>query len=52
MPQMAPLNWLTLMTFFIMIVLIFNSMNFFSFIYPIKNSKSLQKKTTLYNWKW
>nr|YP_010010508.1 ATP synthase F0 subunit 8 [Callosobruchus maculatus]YP_010876294.1 ATP synthase F0 subunit 8 [Bruchus pisorum]QOH99476.1 ATP synthase F0 subunit 8 [Callosobruchus maculatus]WHE17345.1 ATP synthase F0 subunit 8 [Bruchus pisorum] len=51
MPQMAPLNWLTLMIFFIMIFFMFNIMNFFSFSYPIKKSK-LQKKTIKFNWKW
>nr|YP_009499530.1 ATP synthase F0 subunit 8 [Aegosoma sinicum]YP_009723023.1 ATP synthase F0 subunit 8 [Megopis sinica]ASL05644.1 ATP synthase F0 subunit 8 [Aegosoma sinicum]QGP73214.1 ATP synthase F0 subunit 8 [Megopis sinica]QVM79156.1 ATP synthase F0 subunit 8 [Aegolipton marginale] len=51
MPQMAPLGWLTLMLFFTLIFLIFNSMNYFSFIYPIKETKTKKIKLT-FNWKW
>nr|AML26297.1 ATP synthase F0 subunit 8 [Hydrophilidae sp. BMNH 1274334] len=51
MPQMAPINWLTLFIFFIMIFLMFNSMNYFSFLYSIKNKKFTIKKK-LMNWKW
>nr|AXS64914.1 ATP synthase F0 subunit 8 [Latridiidae sp. 1 KM-2017] len=52
MPQMAPMNWLTLMIYFTLIYLIFNSLNYFSFNY--KNSEStLFKKTMQKNfWKW
>nr|WRO44835.1 ATP synthase F0 subunit 8 [Prothemus semimetallicus] len=53
MPQMAPLSWLNLFLFFIMIFLIFNSLNFFYFN---KSFKSQEKKTSsLLNkisWKW
>nr|YP_010580843.1 ATP synthase F0 subunit 8 [Bruchidius siliquastri]UZT27028.1 ATP synthase F0 subunit 8 [Bruchidius siliquastri] len=51
MPQMAPLSWLTLMIFFSMIFLIFNNINFFSFLYPVKKNY-LTKKTTKLTWKW
>nr|ATN23481.1 ATP synthase F0 subunit 8 [Bruchus sp. EMHAU-15071302] len=51
MPQMAPLNWLTLMIFFTMIFLMFNSLNFFTFNYEVKKMTSFKKKLT-YNWKW
>nr|YP_010284523.1 ATP synthase F0 subunit 8 [Nadezhdiella cantori]UKQ56266.1 ATP synthase F0 subunit 8 [Nadezhdiella cantori] len=51
MPQMAPLNWLILFIFFSIILIIFNSMNFYSFLYSTKKEKS--KKSTLnFNWKW
>nr|AYQ19109.1 ATP synthase F0 subunit 8 [Lamiinae sp. 4 ACP-2013] len=51
MPQMAPLSWLTLLFFFIMIFFLFNIMNFFMFNYkPIEQKKS--KSQTLFNWKW
>nr|ALO77150.1 ATP synthase F0 subunit 8 [Anaspis sp. ANA02] len=51
MPQMAPLNWLTLMLFFISIFIIFNIMNFYSYNYSNKSSSS--KKINLStNWKW
>nr|ARH54898.1 ATP synthase F0 subunit 8 [Bruchidius cisti] len=51
MPQMAPLNWLSLMIFFIMIFFIFNIMNFYSFSYPVKKN-NFEKKITKFNWKW
>nr|YP_010464239.1 ATP synthase F0 subunit 8 [Borboresthes tibialis]UUL71616.1 ATP synthase F0 subunit 8 [Borboresthes tibialis] len=51
MPQMAPLNWLTLMIMFSIILVMFNVMNFYSFPYKIKGSKMTTKKTTI-NWKW
>nr|ALO77084.1 ATP synthase F0 subunit 8 [Paramarygmus sp. PAR01] len=51
MPQMAPLNWLTLMMMFSSILILFNIMNFYSFCYPIKQQKT-SLKTTKTNWKW
>nr|AXS64816.1 ATP synthase F0 subunit 8 [Cerambycidae sp. 3 KM-2017] len=51
MPQMAPLNWLELFFYFIMIYILFNTMNFFIFNYQIKFFKK-EKKSTLFNWKW
>nr|AFU50294.1 ATP synthase F0 subunit 8 [Disteniazteca fimbriata] len=51
MPQMAPLNWLTLFFLFIMIFKLFNIMNYFSYSNMI-TSKSLNLKTTKINWKW
>nr|ARH54341.1 ATP synthase F0 subunit 8 [Cyrtanaspis phalerata] len=51
MPQMAPLNWLTLMIFFIFTFLIFNILNYYFFMY--KNSSSFKtKKIIKLNWKW
>nr|YP_006576033.1 ATP synthase F0 subunit 8 [Necrophila americana]ACZ58560.1 ATP synthase F0 subunit 8 [Necrophila americana] len=51
MPQMAPMNWLILFLMFIMVFLLFNSMNYFSFMYPIKKTSS-NKSTSKINWKW
>nr|QAY81954.1 ATP synthase F0 subunit 8 [Mimastra sp. REN-2018] len=51
MPQMMPLNWLSLMFFFIMILFMFNNINFFNFINKKKNNKII-KKSLNYNWKW
>nr|ARH55199.1 ATP synthase F0 subunit 8 [Silpha tyrolensis] len=51
MPQMAPMNWLMLFLMFIMIFLLFNSMNYFSFKYPIKKT-SVTKNISKINWKW
>nr|QXT45543.1 ATP synthase F0 subunit 8 [Leptinotarsa decemlineata] len=51
MPQMMPLNWLTLFFFFIFLFFLFNVLNYFIFIY---NTKPLKiKKTKInYSWKW
>nr|ADO60568.1 ATP synthase F0 subunit 8 [Elateroides dermestoides] len=51
MPQMAPLSWLMLMFMFISILILFNTINYWSFIYSTK-SYSLSKKNNLLNWKW
>nr|ALO76448.1 ATP synthase F0 subunit 8 [Asthenopholis sp. AST01] len=51
MPQMAPLNWLSLFIIFCMTLLLFNSVNYFSFIYPIK-TKTIKKAFSTINWKW
>nr|QEJ81555.1 ATP synthase F0 subunit 8 [Rhagophthalmus giganteus] len=49
MPQMAPLLWLNLMISFSILLLMFNSLNYFSNLY--KNKKILQSKKKI-NWKW
>nr|YP_010596320.1 ATP synthase F0 subunit 8 [Sthenias yunnanus]WAJ61222.1 ATP synthase subunit 8 [Sthenias yunnanus] len=51
MPQMAPLSWLILFLFFIMIFMIFNIKNFYMFNYLPKSSIS-NKNIVTYNWKW
>nr|ALO77336.1 ATP synthase F0 subunit 8 [Chirotenon longimanus] len=51
MPQMAPLNWLSLFMFFIVIFFIFNIYNFYSFL-PTPPKKIIKKKSTSINWKW
>nr|WRQ18111.1 ATP synthase F0 subunit 8 [Tachinomorphus sp. 1 FYJ-2024a] len=51
MPQMMPLNWLSLFFMFIMIFMIFNSLNYFSFMYTPKSSTNLKNKHSM-NWKW
>nr|YP_010283885.1 ATP synthase F0 subunit 8 [Chlorophorus annularis]ULA45453.1 ATP synthase F0 subunit 8 [Chlorophorus annularis] len=51
MPQMAPLNWLLLFTFFSIIFLLFNSMNYYSFLYSPKETKSVKMQLN-FNWKW
>nr|YP_010563522.1 ATP synthase F0 subunit 8 [Epicauta emmerichi]UBU96206.1 ATP synthase F0 subunit 8 [Epicauta emmerichi] len=52
MPQMAPLNWLTLLIFFMAIYILVNSMNFYSFSYSLPMQSSLMKSTIKMNWKW
>nr|UKE80191.1 ATP synthase F0 subunit 8 [Tegrodera latecincta] len=51
MPQMAPLNWLNLLIFFVMIFMLSNSLNFYSFMYKSKE-KEQQKNKIKMNWKW
>nr|YP_002265565.1 ATP synthase F0 subunit 8 [Priasilpha obscura]ACF35111.1 ATP synthase F0 subunit 8 [Priasilpha obscura] len=51
MPQMMPLSWLTLFIYFSLIFLMYNSMNYFLFIYPIKKFK-FDKKLIQLSWKW
>nr|YP_010759119.1 ATP synthase F0 subunit 8 [Melanesthes exilidentata]WEX49709.1 ATP synthase F0 subunit 8 [Melanesthes exilidentata] len=52
MPQMAPLNWLSLMIMFIMILILFNILNYYSFSSIKKSLKQKQFKTPMTNWKW
>nr|YP_009971737.1 ATP synthase F0 subunit 8 [Platisus moerosus]QNG56447.1 ATP synthase F0 subunit 8 [Platisus moerosus] len=51
MPQMSPLSWLMLFFFFSIIFIMYNIFNYFSFIYPIKISKTFKSKIQI-NWKW
>nr|AYQ19053.1 ATP synthase F0 subunit 8 [Galerucinae sp. 1 ACP-2013] len=51
MPQMMPLNWLSLMIFFISMFYLFNNMNYYSFLYKTKKDKT-NKLSLKYNWKW
>nr|UOU85243.1 ATP synthase F0 subunit 8 [Rhagio lineola] len=53
MPQMAPISWLILFVVFSITFIMFNIMNYFSFLPPSASSK--EKKTftmNSYNWKW
>nr|YP_010538723.1 ATP synthase F0 subunit 8 [Emarginoptyx trilucida]UYE92334.1 ATP synthase F0 subunit 8 [Emarginoptyx trilucida] len=51
MPQMAPLSWLNLFIFFMVIYMLFNIMNYFTLIY---NNKNIKKENMNKNilWKW
>nr|APX39826.1 ATP synthase F0 subunit 8 [Apteropeda ovulum] len=51
MPQMMPLNWLLLMLFFMLILYMFNNLNFYNLNYSIKQKKHF-KTLVLFNWKW
>nr|APX40411.1 ATP synthase F0 subunit 8 [Aphthona albertinae] len=51
MPQMMPLNWLTLMFFMALIFYLFNNLNYFIFVYKFKKTNFLKNKILL-NWKW
>nr|APX40034.1 ATP synthase F0 subunit 8 [Longitarsus nigrofasciatus] len=51
MPQMMPLNWLTLMIFFILMFYFFNNINFYNFMY-LPSKKVIMKIKISSNWKW
>nr|AND96567.1 ATP synthase F0 subunit 8 [Tiniocellus sarawacus] len=51
MPQMAPINWLLLLIYFSLIFMMFNILNFYSFMYPMKSIMFKKMKSKL-NWKW
>nr|AXS66033.1 ATP synthase F0 subunit 8 [Languriidae sp. KM-2017] len=51
MPQMAPMNWLMLFIYFLMIFLMVNTLNYFNFFYTVKKF-SFSKNKISYSWKW
>nr|UUF67557.1 ATP synthase F0 subunit 8 [Hierodula longa] len=52
MPQMMPLNWLMLFSFFSILLIMFNVMNFYSSFNQTPSSTSSKKMTTTLTWKW
>nr|AMH85477.1 ATP synthase F0 subunit 8 [Eudasyphora canadiana] len=54
MPQMAPIGWLSLFIIFSITFMIFNMMNYFSFIpsMPKSNLNNKISSTNSLNWKW
>nr|YP_010309811.1 ATP synthase F0 subunit 8 [Oenas fusicornis]UMR54928.1 ATP synthase F0 subunit 8 [Oenas fusicornis] len=52
MPQMAPLNWLSLMIYFITILMLVNSINFYSFMYKSKSFSIKKNNQINLTWKW
>nr|QUB07088.1 ATP synthase F0 subunit 8 [Chlamisus sp. N29] len=51
MPQMAPLNWLMMFLCFSLILLMFNSMNYFIFsLVPEKSMMNKKEKITTWLW--
>nr|APX39956.1 ATP synthase F0 subunit 8 [Chilotomina oberthuri] len=51
MPQMAPINWLSLFITFVISLIIFSSVNYFFILYQPKKITML-KKTNINNWSW
>nr|QOW08073.1 ATP synthase F0 subunit 8 [Attagenus augustatus augustatus] len=51
MPQMAPMNWVTLFMLFSIILMLVNSINFFCLTYQSKKSNK-NKMINKTNWKW
>nr|YP_010461162.1 ATP synthase F0 subunit 8 [Strophopteryx fasciata]UUF92093.1 ATP synthase F0 subunit 8 [Strophopteryx fasciata] len=52
MPQMAPISWLTLFIAFSLILLIFNFMNYFSFLPKTPEISEKKISQTPFNWSW
>nr|ULR86977.1 ATP synthase F0 subunit 8 [Macquartia sp. 3 HNL-2022a] len=53
MPQMAPINWLSLFIIFSITFILFNIMNFFSYQPSSPQFNLIKSKlTTSLNWKW
>nr|ALO70535.1 ATP synthase F0 subunit 8 [Espanoliella jeanneli] len=52
MPQMAPMSWMLLFSLFVMIFMMFNTMNYFSFFYQKSLYTITSPKKKLINWKW
>nr|YP_009001910.1 ATP synthase F0 subunit 8 [Neochauliodes bowringi]AFB20492.1 ATP synthase F0 subunit 8 [Neochauliodes bowringi] len=52
MPQMAPLNWLILFIFFIMLFILFNIMNYFLILPKSNLHSSYNMKNYSLTWKW
>nr|ALO76148.1 ATP synthase F0 subunit 8 [Anobiinae sp. GENSP01] len=51
MPQMYPLNWLSLFVMFFIMFMMLNILYFYNFKYLPKSSKYSYKKLMI-NWKW
>nr|APX39671.1 ATP synthase F0 subunit 8 [Chaetocnema depressa] len=51
MPQMMPLNWISLMIMFILSFYLFNNLNYFNFLIKSKKNYFNSMKMKMY-WKW
>nr|YP_009159318.1 ATP synthase F0 subunit 8 [Parochlus steinenii]AKP94956.1 ATP synthase F0 subunit 8 [Parochlus steinenii] len=54
MPQMAPISWLFLFGIFSITLIMFNIMNYYSFLPKTPNIEKMNQsfKSTSLNWKW
>nr|AVE15688.1 ATP synthase F0 subunit 8 [Hierodula chinensis] len=52
MPQMMPLNWFMLFSFFSMLLILFNVMNFYSSYNKMSSFPTLKMMTKSLIWKW
>nr|QQV73464.1 ATP synthase F0 subunit 8 [Anthomyza sp. DY-2021] len=53
MPQMAPISWLTLFIVFLLTFMMFNILNYYSFIPSTPKSSSIKNfNMNSMNWKW
>nr|YP_009630590.1 ATP synthase F0 subunit 8 [Diamphipnoa annulata]QBR55097.1 ATP synthase F0 subunit 8 [Diamphipnoa annulata] len=52
MPQMAPISWLFLFLAFSLILIIFNAMNYYSFLPKTPEIHEKKISQSPMNWKW
>nr|ASY98653.1 ATP synthase F0 subunit 8 [Otomantis sp. JZ-2017]WRO45276.1 ATP synthase F0 subunit 8 [Otomantis scutigera] len=52
MPQMMPLNWLMLFSFFTILLILFNVMNYYSFLNKTSSFSSSKTFIKPLLWKW
>nr|AVN68016.1 ATP synthase F0 subunit 8 [Tryonicus mackerrasae] len=52
MPQMMPMSWLMLFTFFLMMFMLFNTINYFMFMPQKKDTMTSTNITMNMTWKW
>nr|YP_010165774.1 ATP synthase F0 subunit 8 [Nemoura meniscata]QRR29787.1 ATP synthase F0 subunit 8 [Nemoura meniscata] len=52
MPQMAPISWLTLFIAFSLVLLIFNFVNYYSFLPKTPEITQKTISSNSMNWKW
>nr|ASY98480.1 ATP synthase F0 subunit 8 [Tarachomantis alaotrana] len=52
MPQMMPLSWLTLFTFFSILMIMFNVMNYYASFNKPTSYSSIKTVTKTLTWKW
>nr|ASY98596.1 ATP synthase F0 subunit 8 [Ceratomantis saussurii] len=52
MPQMMPLNWLMLFSFFSILLIMFNVMNYYMFFNKTSSIMSMKTLTKTLIWKW
>nr|QOV03295.1 ATP synthase F0 subunit 8 [Hydrotaea armipes] len=54
MPQMAPISWLSLFIIFSIAFMIFNMMNYYSYLPSMPKSNLINKTYSIntLNWKW
>nr|ASY97922.1 ATP synthase F0 subunit 8 [Pseudocreobotra wahlbergii] len=52
MPQMMPLNWFMLFSFFSILLITFNVMNYYSPFNKSTLMKNIKIKNKSMNWKW
>nr|QRW36387.1 ATP synthase F0 subunit 8 [Nebrioporus cooperi] len=52
MPQMAPMNWISLNIFFSLMFILFNFVNYYLFLTNSKNKKIYKINNKMMSWKW